>query len=298
MYIAKDENNNNVSITDAKRKGLYFCPTCGAPLIVRAENSTQKSKHFAHQRGTYCTDDWKYEMSEWHKAWQEKFPIECREVVIESEGEKHRADVCVDNIVVEFQHSPISYEDFTKRNKFYLKCGKRIIWIFDAKEKIKDPIEKIISNPPSEGKENRAFKWKRCQNQFANFYDTYSNNSPIEIHLETKMEGNEEPVLLQLSKVDAKAPEIVLAKDLITQKDLLTYIFLLKLLVSQEKYNCAVQQQKQSQYIRVQPAQRYTPNGAAWLENMMNSRFNQKHTQTSYNRKPYNGKSYNRKKYK
>lgn len=39
------------------------------------------------------------------------------------------------NYVIEFQHSPISAEEFDERNKFYTSIGKKVVWIFDVQEK-------------------------------------------------------------------------------------------------------------------------------------------------------------------
>ena len=44
MFIAIDSNKNKIPISDASKQEVYFCPTCGAPIIVRAENSTQRRK--------------------------------------------------------------------------------------------------------------------------------------------------------------------------------------------------------------------------------------------------------------
>ena len=225
--IAIDINNNKVSIEDANKQTNYFCPTCGAPLIIRAEKSTCMRKHFAHKPGTHCTDDWDYEMSEWHLAWQEKFPVECREVVMEKDGEKHRADVFIYNTVIEFQHSPISYEDFTKRNNFYLKCGYPIVWIFDAEDRIKAPVEKIVEsifkkeNLRNQDVFERAFEWKRCQNQFADFKSTYPSGARIAIYLETPLEGGSDNLLLCLKVVDPISPKAYHLEPCITTKNFL-----------------------------------------------------------------------------
>jgi competence CoiA-like predicted nuclease len=67
-----------------------------------------------------------YDMTEWHKNWQKAFPIECNEVYLENNGEVHRADVLIEKrkVVIEFQHSPMSGEEFEKRNAFYKsQCG-------------------------------------------------------------------------------------------------------------------------------------------------------------------------------
>ena len=40
--------------------------------------------------------------------------------------------------VIEFQHSPITAEEFNVRNQFYLTYGKKVIWIFDLSEEFED----------------------------------------------------------------------------------------------------------------------------------------------------------------
>ena len=230
MFIALDKDKNKISINDATMGEEYFCPICFEPLIVRAENSDLVAKHFAHKRGTQCTDDWKYEMSEWHLAWQNKFPVECREVVMENEGEKHRADVFIHNIVIEFQHSPITYEDFTKRNLFYIKCGYEIVWIFDAKKMIKTPIEKIIEPIATKIKNKefrkkdcyeREFEWKRKPRQFYDFGKGYPQGSRVAIYLETNIDGNEDKIILPLKHVDSLFPTAQHYEPYITAKSFL-----------------------------------------------------------------------------
>lgn len=135
MLRAIDEQGNFVNASDADRNGLYYCPTCHQPLKVKAKSSKCIRTHFAHKPEHPCTDSWEYDMSEWHYSWQEKFPEECREVVLEKDGIKHRADILINNTVIEFQHSPISSEDFQERNRFYLGCEKKLIWIFDISDK-------------------------------------------------------------------------------------------------------------------------------------------------------------------
>lgn len=88
--------------------------------------------HFAHKSLKDC-DDFKHDMSAWHKSWQEQFPLECREVVVRNNGEVHRADVLWNGVVFEFQHSPISSDEFNRRNRFYVRAGYKVIWIFDMR---------------------------------------------------------------------------------------------------------------------------------------------------------------------
>lgn len=95
------------------------CPGCGAPVV--AKMGPLKIHHWAHAPGTFCEFE-REGMTEWHLWWQRQFSEEFREVVIGG----HRADICVDGQVVEFQHSSIPLADLESRNKTY----KRPIWIF------------------------------------------------------------------------------------------------------------------------------------------------------------------------
>lgn len=137
MYIALDENGNRVEIKNAEKGKDYFCPVCNTPLVIKA--GEQRAKHFAHKAKTDC-DTWA-DMSEWHYAWQEKFSSEYREIVLEYNGSKHRADVLAEHTVIEFQHSAISSKEFKERNQFYTGCGYRVVWVFDMREKLGEPIQ-------------------------------------------------------------------------------------------------------------------------------------------------------------
>ncbi len=164
MFIALDCNGNRVLIEHVSEDEKYFCPVCGEQLIIKAEKSLAIKTHFAHRRGTLCPDDWTHDMSEWHLEWQKRFPEQYREVVIEKDGEKHRADVFINNIVIEFQHSPISSEEIIKRNTFYISCGYRVVWVFDATDKIKNSIEETID--PMKCREDDLC-WKRLKREFS-----------------------------------------------------------------------------------------------------------------------------------
>lgn len=130
MQFAVDENGKRTHIGDALAGRQYFCPCCGGKTVQR--RGQKNIAHFAHARGSECSDNWHYEeMSEWHREWQEKYPVECREVVLEKDGIKHRADVCINGTVIEFQHSPISAKEFNERNAFYTSTGNKLIWLFD-----------------------------------------------------------------------------------------------------------------------------------------------------------------------
>lgn len=130
MEYALTADHHRVHALDAEKGQEYYCPVCGNQVIPR--QGGVNSWHFAHV--TSCVDDWKYDMSEWHRNWQNRFPESTREVVIEYKGESHRADILTGGYVIEFQHSPITSTEFERRNLFYTKAGYKVIWVFDETE--------------------------------------------------------------------------------------------------------------------------------------------------------------------
>lgn len=86
--------------------------------------------HWRHKNLPDC-DSFYEPMSEWHKNWQNQFPEDWREAVLERKGEKHFADIFTPNgLVIEFQHSSISTEKIMEREDFYIK----MIWVVDAND--------------------------------------------------------------------------------------------------------------------------------------------------------------------
>ncbi len=166
MLFAKDENGNRIKATlltesDNPRRKLFFCPTCGAQ--VKFSGGTKKIHHFKHISKIDC-DAWAdpNNMTDWHYDHQQCFPDDCQEVPITFEGKTHRADVCIPlandaertvvnhmcqgvhrtevisperkGIIIEFQHSPMTEEEFTERTTFYINAGYVIYWVFDMQE--------------------------------------------------------------------------------------------------------------------------------------------------------------------
>lgn len=165
VFIAKDKEGNNITIEEAVRGGKYFCPICGGAVIVKAKSSEAVREHFAHKNKTEC-DSWHYDMTEWHREWQNFFPKECQEVVIQKDGIKHRADVLINNTVIEFQHSPITAEEIAERNRFYTECGHKVVWVFDAEGKIKNKNEAVNTLDPCLCAETDLC-WKRPKREFS-----------------------------------------------------------------------------------------------------------------------------------
>lgn len=99
MEYAISKDRVRVHAEDAIKGEDYFCPVCGNKVIPR--QGEFNAWHFAHQASS-CSDAWHYDMSEWHKEWQDRFPEDNREVVISNDGETHRADVQIGRFVIEF----------------------------------------------------------------------------------------------------------------------------------------------------------------------------------------------------
>lgn len=199
MIIALDHNKERISINNAVAKTEYYCPICTSPVIAKVNGKIRKP-HFAHAIGSDC--DWG-DVSDWHIEWQEQFPIDCREVVMENKGERHRADVFIKrlNTVIEFQHSPISFDDFNKRNKFYTECGYKLVWIFDASERIQHiyyTIDKTSLDSLSFDALNNNYylEWKRKNVAFIE-YEKINHGKPINILLEYKLSNGEKHYFLK-----------------------------------------------------------------------------------------------------
>ena len=174
MEFALNHNNERIHATDANKQDEYICPLCHKKVVLR--KGEVNVDHFAHQ--SKCDDTWKYDMSAWHSEWQQQFPKKNQEVVIEFDGEKHRADVMACGYVIEFQHSPITADEFNERNNFYLNYGKKVIWIFDFTDEFEDGridcYEEWSSNNDNGGK----FKWSYPK-RFLQSYLPQSNKDVI-----------------------------------------------------------------------------------------------------------------------
>jgi len=170
MLVALDKDNNRIYADANIKYTECFCPVCGEQLTHK--KGKIKAPHFAHKTETNCK--WgkdKDSKSEWHIRMQNYFPRENQEVRFKDEntGEIHIADVFIPetNIVIEFQHSPISSEEFYSRSVFHINNGRRIAWIFDeSKENCKEnelgkfkPDDISFSNCDKFLYSDKKYKW-------------------------------------------------------------------------------------------------------------------------------------------
>ena len=128
MFTALNGFNQKVHVDETIPNEHYVCESCGQPVFPRGGDKV--CRHFYHRRNT-CNDNWEYEIDGWHKEMQNLWPKENQEKVILFNGEVHRADVLVDDMVIEIQHSHMSALEFKKRTSFFLNAGYRVAWIFD-----------------------------------------------------------------------------------------------------------------------------------------------------------------------
>lgn len=174
MQFAKNEKGERTYILEAVEDGRYYCPFCEAPMIQR--RGLINIPHFAHAKGCLCTDNWKYEdMSEWHVSWQERYPLANREVAVINELGRHRADILINDTVIEFQHSPMSAEEFQERNNFYTACGYKVIWLFDSRSDYNASLIKDDS-------EMDVYRWKHAPKTLSGF--DLSGNVQVYFHLQ------------------------------------------------------------------------------------------------------------------
>ncbi len=183
MRIASDSNGNRIHIDQTHASERYFCPSCGEELVLR--KGEIRAHHFAHRPHSICSDGWHYDMSEWHANWQDKFPVETQEVVKRHNGKTHRADILIESTktVIEFQHSPLSAEEFEDRNAFYNELGYRVVWLFDVANQYEDGL---ISEHQTK---SNIFVWKRPRSTF-NHMDAISKEDNLYLEFESSADNN------------------------------------------------------------------------------------------------------------
>ncbi len=162
MFIALNKDKKRVHISDVLDNETYYCPMCYEEL--RCRKGDANAHHFAHKNNSECkaNDGWNYDMSDWHFDWQNQFPLDNQEVVFSYNNKVHRADVFINNTVIEFQRSPITESEFNDRNEFYKGIGYNVVWVFDA---INKEIEYLNDTKDDE----RLFSWKHPIRFLKNF---------------------------------------------------------------------------------------------------------------------------------
>ena len=210
MFIALDKNGKRVYIDDTSSSEEYFCPcpSCQGKLIVR--KGQINVHHFAHRPKTKCADYWHEDMSEWHKYWQSLFPVEMQEIYKEKDDSSHRADVLIEKtkIVLEFQHSSLSSEEFEDRNFFYNSLGYKVIWIFDLTDKYDEGKIKSYRRD--------LFSWSHPKKTFA-FFDPETQKNKVELYFQIRLQASKNEALKELQTLQEGGNSL--------SSDDLTYIY-------------------------------------------------------------------------
>lgn len=189
IRFAKTITGNRIFIDNTNDTDVYYCEECNSKLVAKKGN--YRKHHFAHkideksnayQKACANKNSKEYEMSEWHKNYQNRFPLEIQEYVLKNDkGEMCRADVYLEKIktVIEFQHSFISNKDFERRNKFYNGLGIKVIWLFDfnslAYGKLKWVHPDNYNSFVKEQINSAKVKWNEKQDAYYIDKETYIN---------------------------------------------------------------------------------------------------------------------------
>lgn len=192
MRIALDNDGKRTFIEEATLEADYFCPRCKEKLIQK--RGPIYAHHFAHFPNRDCIDHYHYEeMSIWHSSWQDQYKKDEQEVIMHKNGQTHIADVYIEEhkTVIEFQHSPLSYDEFKDRNTFYSSLGNRVVWIFDMREEFEDGrIENIHSS-------NTKFHYLNPKKTFKNL-----NLKENKLHLFFQIKGDDYTNDVRLIKIN------------------------------------------------------------------------------------------------
>ena len=153
MICSLNQNNLRIEAGSKNSQDSYKCPFCKNPVVLKA--GSIKIHHFAHAQLLDCKNDGS-EMSEWHVEWQKSFGLENAEIITNIGDYTQIADINLSNVVVEFQHSPITYKEAKKRTVFYTQDRRKLFWIFDFRDKYQS---RQITIHKSYGYNNLMFKW-------------------------------------------------------------------------------------------------------------------------------------------
>lgn len=182
MLRAYNSKSELIYINDAIKQDKYFCPFCGSE--VRPRQGKVNAWTFSHLKNDGCYEfDYNNEMSKWHIWWQNIFPNEYKEIIITNNyGIKRRADICIENVVIEFQHSPITPDEFRDRNRFYKSCGYKVIWLFDG-------TSCDISYVKTNNYGNDLYRWKHAPKTLN--YFSPSSNKDVKVYVEIDSENDD-----------------------------------------------------------------------------------------------------------
>lgn len=135
MYLAVDENGNQITAVEAMKHKKYFCPVCDAPVTFKSGNI--KLPHFSHHRILDCIRYmYKKESIEHLQAKHDLYLKVGNIARVAMEyylpDIEQIPDLLVDNkLALEIQFSTIPAELIAERSKGYFTLGMEVIWLLD-----------------------------------------------------------------------------------------------------------------------------------------------------------------------
>ena len=138
MYIANDENGNQIFAQEAKKKQSYFCPVCDTPVVLKAGNI--KVPHFSHQHIMRCSRYLYKRESMLHLKLKHDLYLELNKYYDTAmefylESIEQIPDLLINKYwALEIQLSRISPELILSRTEGYYKLGMKVMWLLDERE--------------------------------------------------------------------------------------------------------------------------------------------------------------------
>lgn len=168
-----------------KMKGV--CIYCCSPTVAKCGSKIRW--HWAHKVKCSC-DPWWDNESQWHRDWKNHWEDHNREIVyFDKSGEKHIADVVNEqNIVIEFQNSPMSEAELKSREDFY----GDMIWVINGRNLAKNiKLRAMLPDPLHESMEDISIHSSNHKTHFVySFISEYRGpNELVEIHSSDKIDG-------------------------------------------------------------------------------------------------------------
>ena len=134
-YLSNKECVHVDDYTKLNENKIFFCEQ-GHELLYA--NGKKNKAHFRHK---HSEDVGGNPMTYWHIEWQGNFPTTERPFRKKNDDDEQikdrRCDVLLnETTIIEFQHSPIEYDEVINRTNDYKMHNKQIIWVIDGNENI------------------------------------------------------------------------------------------------------------------------------------------------------------------
>lgn len=134
MFYALNSQNQLIHASAADLSMKYYCPVCRQPVKLRT--GKLNSAHFAHQHPTFSNQHYDTNVHQAGKQllikWGNELGYDVQSEVSFKEIQR-RADVIFklpqSQVVIEYQCSPISAAELTKRSQAYAQTGLHCIWL-------------------------------------------------------------------------------------------------------------------------------------------------------------------------